>query len=361
MGVDNPCALRVASVPHGHVYVRHLNHPSAPPDVTRLPDPVTHNSPVGASWWPHGMLNADWIRTHADEFDVFHVHFGFDAVDPVELRRIAGALRDAGKPLVYTVHDLHNPHQVDRRAHDAALNVLVPAADALITLTPGAAAEIADRWRRRAEVIAHPHVVDADHLHQPRPERERPLVGIHLKSLRANMNPLPVLDVLLTEVPARGADLLINVHNDVMTPGNRNHDPAVSDLLRSAATYRHVRVQIHDYYSDADLWEYLGSLDLSVLPYRFGTHSGWLEACYDLGTRVLAPYVGYYHEQHEGVLGYRLDADGTPNVTDIGAAIDAVCQPYTWRATREERFTQRAQIAAAHRRVYETALGRLPA
>ena len=34
---------------------------------------------------------------------------------------------------------------------------------------------------------------------------------------------------------------------------------------------------------DDELWDYLQSLDVSVLPYRFGTHSGWLEACHDLG------------------------------------------------------------------------------
>jgi hypothetical protein len=31
------------------------------------------------------MLSAEWVREHANEFDVAHVHFGFDAVDPVEL------------------------------------------------------------------------------------------------------------------------------------------------------------------------------------------------------------------------------------------------------------------------------------
>ena len=49
---------------------------------------------------------------------------------------------------------------------------------------------------------------------------------------------------------------------------------------------------MHDFFPDADLWDYLEGLDVSVLPYRFGTHSGWLEACYDLGTPVLAPTAG---------------------------------------------------------------------
>ena len=65
---------------------------------------------------------------------------------------------------------------------------------------------------------------------------------------------------------------------------------------------------MHDYFSDEDLWAYLASLDLSVLPYTFGTHSGWLEACRDLQTTVLAPSCGYYAEQGP-VLSYTNDGD----------------------------------------------------
>ena len=48
---------------------------------------------------------------------------------------------------------------------------------------------------------------------------------------------------------------------------------------------------------------------MSVLPYRFGTHSGWLEACVDLGTAVVAPSCGFYAEQ-QPVHSYRHDEDG---------------------------------------------------
>ena len=36
-----------------------------------------------------------------------------------------------------------------------------------------------------------------------------------------------------------------------------------------------------------------------MLPYRFGTHSGWLEACFDLGTAVIAPSCGFYGQQRQ--------------------------------------------------------------
>lgn len=343
-------------MPAGHVYVRHLSDPCHDDGVIRLPDPPPDNPATGAPWWPAVMLDADWIERHADDFDLYHLHFGFDAVDPDELQRIVGALRKHRTPLVYTVHDLRNPHHAARRAHDEALDVLVPAADRLITLTRGAADEIGRRWGVSAEVIPHPHVVEPDDLARPREHRERPVVGIHLKSLRANMDAVPVLEVLAAETAGRDVDLVIDIHTDAVTPGSSSHDATVATLLDELSVRPGVEVRVHDYFSDEQLWNYLIGLDLSVLPYRFGTHSGWLEACHDLGTRVLAPHVGYYHDQHEDVLGYRFAADGTPDASDIGAALDQLGEPTPWRAGRDERLAQRREIAAAHRRIYLEAL-----
>lgn len=348
--------MRIASVPKGHVYIEHLSDPAGD-DVVRLDDPAPENPAVGAPWWPLVMLDERWIDEHADEFDLYHLHFGFDSVAPDELQRIADALRRHGKPLVYTVHDLRNPHHLDRTAHDAALDVLVPAADRLITLTPGAAAEIRHRWGREAVVIPHPHVVELEDLDRPRPEREGLAVGVHLKSLRASIDPLPVLDVLLAEAPRLGYEVVVDVHTDVVTPGMANFNEDVARHLDAISQRSGVRVHVHDFYSDEELWEYFLGLDLSVLPYRFGTHSGWLEACYDLGTHVLAPRLGFYHEQEPGVLGYRRAEDGTPDRGDIVAALEAVAHDRTpWRADPAFRRRQRSEVAAAHRRLYLEAL-----
>lgn len=348
--------MRIASVPHGHVYVEHLSDPDRSDGVLRLPDPTPKNPAVGAPWWPLVMLDARWIHDHAGDFDLYHLHFGFDSVEPAELNTIVDALREHAKPLVYTVHDLRNPHQLDRRTHDAALDVLVPAADELITLTPGAADEIARRWGRRAHVVEHPHVVGFDQMRVDRPERATPRVGLHLKSMRANLDPLPVIKVLVAEQQRRDFELVIDVHTDVMTPGEYNHTPDVVDFLGNLPGG--VEVHVHDFYTDEELWDYFRSLDLSVLPYRFGTHSGWLEACHDVGTRVLAPHLGYYHQQHDGVLGYHVD-DGVPRAADIVAALDAMGPSGdTWRADPQDRLEQRRDIAAAHHRIYTDALAR---
>ena len=121
-----------------------------------------------------------------------------------------------------------------------------------------------------------------------------------------------------------------------------------------------VRVHVHDFYTDDDLWDYIAGLDLSVLAYRFGTHSGWLEACYDLGTRVLAPSVGFYHQQHPGVLSFDWTDEGQPEAGQIAAALDEVEKLGPWRATREERMAQRREIARAHEEIYRTAVAGRP-
>ena len=121
------------------------------------------------------------------------------------------------------MHDLRNPHHDDRALHDAQLGVLVTAADAVITLTRGAAAEIRARWGREAVVVPHPHVVrGAVAGAAPRAAQTSFVIGMHAKSLRANMDPLPLIDALVEALPGMpGARLRVDAHTDVMTPGSR--------------------------------------------------------------------------------------------------------------------------------------------
>jgi hypothetical protein len=155
--------IRVASVPASHVYVRDLTDPDGADAVVRLVDPVPADGrTVPGGWWPPLMLDPAWISRHHREFDVFHVHFGFDALSPATMEDVIHELSVHRKPLVYTLHDLRNPHHRDPAPHRAVLNVLVPAADAVITLTPGAAGviEAASRPRFRnfcpTETAEHP-------------------------------------------------------------------------------------------------------------------------------------------------------------------------------------------------------------
>jgi glycosyltransferase involved in cell wall biosynthesis len=354
----------VASVPANHVYVRHL----APEDGSgprRLPDPRPDRATSAEQrWWPPVMLDPRWVE--ANEFDVFHLHFGFDSREVADLEDFVAALRSRRKPLVFTVHDLRNPHHSSRERHDRQLDVLVPAADRLITLTAGAADEIRRRWGREAVVLPHPHVVPFDVMQRASAmrsvsarggRRHQFRVGLHVKSLRASMNPHPLVPVLVDavrEIP--GAVLQVNGHRDVLDPDGAKYDASLAELLRDHAAHGEVDLHVHDFLDDGDLWSYLASLDVSVLPYRFGTHSGWLEACRDLGTAVIAPSCGYFTDQ-ASVLTYGHDEQHF----DARSLADAVREAYAGHVAPSPgvdlRRRERAAVAAAHAQIYASAIG----
>ena len=303
------------------------------------------------------MLSPAWVLDHHQGFDVFHVQFGFDAQDAGRLGALVLALRAVRKPLVYTVHDLRNPHHPCPRAHDAHLNVLIPQADGLITLTAGAAAEVAARWGRRPTVLPHPHVVELDRPTRPRAAGPSFVIGVHAKSVRASMAPLPVIRALAEVVAALpGGKLQVDIHHDVFDPDGLRHDRDLAGYLSCAAARAEIDLRVHDCFSDEELWAYLESLDVSVLPYRFGTHSGWLEACHDLGTTAIAPTCGYFHQQRP-CLSYRHDESGL----DVRSLQQAVLYAYErrphWQARPGDRLRERLEIAAEHRRLYERVLG----
>ena len=160
--------------------------------------------------------------------------FGFDAIAAEDLREVVDELKRHNKPLVYTVHDLRNPHHPERTAHDEQQDVLVAAANTLITLTHGAARAVSERWGGNAVVLPHPHVLDSARIGRPRPRRGPFVVATHAKSVRANMDPLTVLDALVpvvAELP--GAILQLDMHDEMFQSDNHWYAPELGAALQS--------------------------------------------------------------------------------------------------------------------------------
>ncbi|WP_142271251.1 glycosyltransferase family 4 protein [Mycobacterium sp. AT1] len=339
----------MASIPAGHPYVQSVVDTSR---VTLLPDPVPPGATLPGQWWPPRLLDPEYLRHHVGTFDVLHVHFGFEAVSVDALREVVDVLDQNGVPLVLTVHDLHNPHFADRTQHLARLNVLVPAAAVVVTLTDGAAAEIRRRWGRDAVVLPHPHVLPIDAVGPARPSRHDPVVAVHGKALRANIRPWPILDALL------GGDL----------PNHRVRLDLDDEAMAVAGTADRVErcrragvdVRVHRRFSDTELIGYLTEVDLAVLPYVFGTHSGWVEAFHDAGTTVLTPDCGFFTEQH-GTLEYGYGPDGLDEagllraVTTALRALDGPRGEDLER--RDRRRRQRDDVRTAMVDLYATAVG----
>lgn len=350
--------ITVASVPTAHRYVEHLDAVGTQ-SVVRVPDPVPADADPGKEpgrWWPPRWLEPTWLRAHIDTVDLLHVHFGFDSIPPERLRDVVRVLRAAGKPLVLTVHDLHNPHFADNTIHLQHLDILVPEADEVVTLTASAAGVIEQRWATHATVVPHPHVAPLDAIGAPPASSDEFVIGVHAKSLRANLDPLAVMDtVVAAAAQCSGARVQLDIDDNLF---DNPHQQRAGAALLDYGPSHGVDVRVHPRFDDGELWRYMADLDVSVLPYRFGTHSGWLEACHDLGTAVIAPDCGYFADQKPCyTYEFGVDRFAPDSLTA------AVHHAYGNRnavsaATRDDRERERVVIAELHDSIYARALSR---
>src|SRR4051794_5738348 len=153
--------VRVATIPFADSYVDAV----LPPDAVR----------VGPSGEFSPWLDVAHLAEHAAEVDVLHLHTGPGDVAVVAGQCWAETVRRLGIPLVVTVHSLPAPAGgcPPEPAMDAHLAAVLSTAEVVLTLTPGAADEIAERFGRTAIVVALPSLVAPD----PGLGAERGLVG----------------------------------------------------------------------------------------------------------------------------------------------------------------------------------------
>lgn len=378
--------LRVRSIPAGHDYVRHALGPA----VVVLPDPVIDPADP-ARWWPHPVLAAAEHPAVLDGADLVHVHFGYEHRTPDQIARFVETVHSRGLPLVVTVHDLTNPHETDPTAHLERTGHLVRGADAVITLTTGAAEEIRRRWGVRAHVIPHPRLLpreltDPHREHRARlgggahpepdalpPEQRDPLtaaqrdastartVGVVLGSLRAGIAAEELLPPLVAGLP-EGVRLVVMVRAEALAqargPAHPRHAAALAvDRAAAAPTARRaaaVEVRAHEHLSEAELCDSLAGFSALVLPHRHGTHSGWLELCRDLGLSPVIPEIGQLVEQW-GAAAATYDP-AAPTGAGLHAALTAALAgpPVAPRPADAEDEA----VADAHLVVYASALDR---
>ena len=304
--------------------------------VAHLPatHPYVHNACGSVRSRPVDVWDVDALRARGVR--VVHVHFGFETRTADDLARWAASLRRAGIGLVHTVHDLDNPHLVDQAPFHRAVEVLVGAADRLLTLTPTAAADVAAHFGRRPDVVPHPHVVPLDRMVR-RQTGSRGGVYVHAATMRPNVD-LDLLESLAGCARNVGG---IRVH---VRRGFERSARGARLLALGAAPGVHV--ELVGELTDEELWERLETAAAVVLPYRWGTHSGLLEAAHDLGTPVLAPPVGSYAAQGARTLPSGFRADDVVGASGSWAGLDAGARRH-----------QRDAVRAAHRSCYAAVAG----
>jgi hypothetical protein len=318
-----PSRLRLASVPFSDPYVDAV----LPRDVVR----------VGTPGEPCHWLDEDYLTAHADEVDVLHLHTGYGHLDVTELESWAETVRRLGVPLVVTVHQLRDAAQGTRARHDAHLEAVLGTAEVVVTLTPSAADEIADRYGRTAIVLAHPSLAVPD----AELGAERGLVGVQLGAATAAVpDPAAVARAALSGAVSGGGRLR------VLAPAGSDVDPGVREMAGNG------ELELVHVAPDGLAAE-LQQLHLAVLPERCGTHSRDLEVCRDVGTRVVAPSCGFFADQWSEVVTYANDeVDGLDPVSLTAAVSAALTRPMPRPADRTWREEQREAVRRVHGEVY---------
>jgi beta-1,4-mannosyltransferase len=321
---------RVLSYPPVHDYVDRL-HPEAATLVHRDED------------WPllPRFYDPRWLRAHRSDWDVAHLHFTWEQHGPETFAAVLIAHRTAGTPVVWTAHDLRNPHTRDGSADDTYLRLLAREAEVVLTLTPGAAEEVRQRFARDAVVVPHGPVLASDVARRFRSDRRTPdgtlRLLVHGKSLRAGLDWRSAVEAVRALV-ADGlpVELELLVHA---------HAPGREEVERAAGPG--VRVKVHEPLTMPELCARLVAVDALVLPYRWGTHSGLVELAADLGLPVVAADVGYLRDQRPA-LCY------PPGRAGLKAALQELCsgppQPVVPLADRE---ADRRRLVEVHRMVYD--------
>ena len=324
-------ALRVATVPEAHPYL----DAALPPGVQRVASPPFAG--VVSPW-----LDPAYLAAHAGEIDVLHLHWGYGALSMPQMDAWTAAVRRCGVPLVVTVHQLLPEDGVSPARHRAHLGSLLTTAEVVLTLTPGAADEIADRFGRTAIVVAHPSLAAPT----PGVGRETRLVGVHLGDLDVP-EPLAVVRATLSGAVSGGGRLRVDVDPDV---------DLATDLpeLAALADAGDLELGRADCAQAVDCVRYLQELHVAVLPQRSRSHSGWVELCRDAGTRAVVPRGGHLDQQWSDVVTYGNDPrSGLDAGSLTSAVVAALTRPAPPRADQAWRTDQRAAVQRVHAQVYE--------
>ncbi|RBY97103.1 hypothetical protein DQ237_05830 [Blastococcus sp. TF02-8] len=297
-----------------------------------LPAGVTR---VGDVAEPSAWLDLGHLAAHADGVDVVHLHMGYGRLEPVAAEAWAEELQRLGVPLVVTVHQLHATGG-PASGEDAHLAAVLATAEVVLTLTPGAADDIAERFGRTAIVVAHPSVAVAD----PELGAERGLVGVRVGA--AVPHPAALVRAALSGAVSGGGRLRVLVEEAELPA----LEPAVVELAGAG--------QVELTVVRAGEWAaQLQQVHVAVLPERCGTHSRDVEVCRDVGTRPVAPSCGWAADQWSEVVPYSHDDQGGVDPVSLAAAIGAaLARPMPRPADRVWRDGQRDAVRQVHAEVY---------
>lgn len=302
-------------------------------------------------------------RDALEGIDVVHLHFCYDYLAPSSAGDVVRHLTATDVPLVVTVHDIVYPESQDTEPHRIHTGTLVEAADRVLTLTESAAYEIWVRWGVETVVVPHPPLLTTEEITAAgrRADNEWQgdspgVVGVLLERLEQTIEGPEFLAEIHAVAQARsGLHLRLIAESTSWDEAcGENGVHPVQAAAEAAGVWETVSVVRYEAPDWTLIHGEISALDALVLPYRFGTHSSWLELCRDLGIEPVFPMLGCLREQWfgrqdpESVSGVVYDRrDLTTLAPAVRAALDARLPPppRIGHGTHDE-------VMAAHERIY---------
>ncbi len=272
---------------------------------------------------------------------IVHVHFGFEHIAPRELEAWCGRTADAGIAIATTVHDIDNPHLIDQREHHHRVAILLDAAHHVFTLTHAANTELVRRWGRPATVVGHPSIASWRDVVAARRcvGRTRPTL-VWLGSCRPSLDVDAVVNFALQ---SRGPfDAVVRLD------GWERLGTATRDRLNDAIHLGDGTLRIVHRPDDDELVGLLRGRRALVLPYSWGTHSGFVELATDLAVTAVVPDVGCHRDQGAIVC----------DPSELAAAVEAAPAGPAWSVSAAARREAHANFVSIHEQVYAALLSR---
>lgn len=205
-------------------------------------------------------------------------------------RRFLAAIRNAGKPIIWTVHNLL-PHERPTWRDRLARRLLLRASDMIICHDDCTASKVRRIAPRRAEIVVMPHGNYDGSLPAPRDIEET-----RSRYLNGRRKKLAVMLGLMRDY--KGFDIALAAMEKVpdvhlVIAGGAHRSFEADALTHKASGRSNVSVQL-GYLPDQELANLYGAADLALFPYLRITGSGALLTSLTLGCPAVASDLDYF-------------------------------------------------------------------
>ncbi|MFH1472922.1 MAG: glycosyltransferase [bacterium] len=313
-----------------------------------------------------GHANIDYIqKTHPPEsYDIVHIHFSFDKLPIHDLESLLNYFKRCRKPIIWTCHS----RESQRERHIGGgeyQKLLYTKADQIITLTNGCKDWVKNNLgsEKNISVIPHGYIINpksvTKYRNDLRKKKEENFIFL-AGELRKNK------EIIQSIINFLQCDKLIKCKLTVLFKPfavYSDHDFEIFDernlkfwnLVNSSERIN--IISLSEISNDLLYSNFLKS-HVCLLPYLWGTHSGQIELSRDSMCQVVVSDVGFYKEQNNNIIEYKLSENPSSTATNFTEAmIEAYKRPLSKSLDidREEEFSK---ILEEHIKIYKKYLNK---